>query len=313
MFWGAVVIIVLLALVIPVRSILARSRRMKAEAKHARHSELAAQTPEGAYSVAMGLNGKGNVFDRKRKFAAALQCYRQALEIERKFNLRARAEASLEMIGNTFDDMGKADSAAIYYQKAQELAAVDTTPGRVTSSLFNRGVSQIRNPETNDSAVAMLRRALEQAQAAGDSRQALEITYNLGMSYLYAFRPDSCISYLRKYVELHRSSLDTKWDAIVHFNTGFAFGQKREWDSAYFHFARALDDDNILQNKIDIWSLQQDIDSVRRWGGIPETPADHKVPRIPRPKGVNLDFDMYLMGREGRPMSSMREMPFEVP
>jgi len=301
MFWGAVVVLSLIVLVgfgiRPVRSMMAQSMRKHRAAKQARYREQTSQTAEGANSVAMSLNMKGNALDRKREFAAALQCYREALEVARKFQLKPRAQASMEMMGNAFDEMGMADSAAIYYQKSREIAEVDTTQGRVMRNLFNRGVSLIRNRETNDNGVAMLRQALEQAQAAGDSQLVLQITYNLGIGYLYGFKPDSCVTYLRRYVELCRGNLDTKWDAIVHFNTGLAFGQKREWDSAYVHFAKALDDDYILRNKTDIWLLQQDMDSARGWGGIPETPADHKVPRIPRPKGVNLDWDLYLMSR----------------
>lgn len=270
-FWGAVVIVALLALVIPVRSISAQFRRKRIEAMHARHKEVSAQTPEGANSVAMGLNAEGNRFDRKRQFPAALQCYREALEVARKFNLRARAEASLEMMGNAFDDMGRADSAAIYYQKAQELAAVDSTPGRATSSLFNRGVSQIRDPKTNDSAVAMLRRALEQAQAAGDSRQILQISYNLGICYQYRDEPDSCIAILRRYVKLHRTPLSAGPEALVLHNIAAAFCQKSEWDSAYASFQKALEDYRTVKDNVNTWFVQEDIRDLGKLAGDPSS------------------------------------------
>jgi len=299
MFWGAVVVLSLIVLVgfgiRPVRSMMAQSMRKHRAAKQARYRELTSQTPEGADRIATSLIMKGNTLDDKWQSAAALQYYREALEVARKFNLKSSAENSQEMMGAAFDHLGMADSAAVYYQKALEIAEVDTIPRNVASTLYNRGVSLLHDPETNDSGLAMMQHALRQATDLRDTLFAHDIIYELGVGFLWGFRPDSCISYLRRYVVLRHNHLDRKWDAMVNFNTGLAFGQKKEWDSAYVHFAKALDDDYVLRDKTDIWLLQQDIDSVRKWGGIPETATDHEIPRIPCPKGANLERNLYLM------------------
>jgi tetratricopeptide (TPR) repeat protein len=225
----------------------------------------------------MHLNALGNACDDKRQFAAALQYYRRALEVARKFNLRARAEASLEMMGNTFGHMGVEDSSAIYFQKAQELAAIDTTPGRDVSSLGNRAISLIRNPETNDSALAMLRRALGLAQADRSPRDVPWITYNLGICYLYRGEPDSCITILRRYVKLHTAPWSDSAEALVLYNVATAFCQKREWDSAYANLRKALEDYRAIKDKVNIWSVQEDIRDIGRLAGDPN--------RYPLPPG----------------------------
>jgi tetratricopeptide (TPR) repeat protein len=219
----------------------------------------------------MHLNALGNACDDKRQFAAALQYYRRALEVARKFNLRARAEASLEMMGNTFGHMGVEDSSAIYFQKAQELAAIDTTPGRDVSSLGNRAISLIRNPETNDSALAMLRRALELAQAARTHRDVPWITYNLGICYLYRGEPDSCITILRRYVKLHTAPWSDSAEALVLHNVAAAFCQKHEWDSAYASFQKALVDYQAINDKVNTWFVQEDIRDLGKLSGDPSS------------------------------------------
>jgi hypothetical protein len=125
------------------------------------------------------------------------------------------------------------------------------------------------------------------------------------MSLLYGFQPDSCLKYLRKFVELSHGNLGLNWSATVSFNTGFAFCQKKEWDSAYQSFASALEFNSRLRNKTDIWLLQQNMDSVRKWGRIPKSGAESQIPRIPQPRGVTQDFDMYLMGKLGKPVPGL--------
>jgi len=297
----------------PLRRLQGAIRRNRRTARTAQSRRQLAETPEGANSVTMGLIAKGNALARKYRFQEAITYYRQALEIARKFNLRPRAQAGLEMIGNAFDELRMADSAAIYYQKAQELAEADTSRRAVILGYWNRGVSLIRDPETNDSAQTLIRRALALAEAAHDTPDLGQITYNLGMCFLYGFKPDSCLKYLRKYAELEHHQVSGKWNATVAFNAGFAFCQQKEWDSAYRNFASALEYNSRLRNKTDIWLLQQDLDSVREWGSIPPSEADRARKRVPQPHGVTLDFNMYLMGRYGRPMPSMWEGTFEGP
>jgi tetratricopeptide (TPR) repeat protein len=170
LFWGAIGVIVLVLAVYvgarPARRTLGAVRRRQRANRIARSREQTAETPEGANSVAMSFNIKGNGLANKYRFQEAIACYRQALDVARKFNLRPRAQASLEMIGNAFDGLHMPDSAAIYYQKAQELAEADTDRRAVIVGYWNRGVSLIRNPETNDSAQSLIRRALALAEDA---------------------------------------------------------------------------------------------------------------------------------------------------
>lgn len=269
-FWGAVAAILLIGVgYFGARPVIARLGKKQRVTKVEGRWKATATTPEGANTAALNFNSKGNACNRRRQYAEALKNYRQALEVAREFNLKARAKASFEMIGNTFDEMGMADSAAIYYQKAQELAAVAETPGGAVSALFNRGVAQIRDEETSDSAVSMLRRAVTLAQADGDYRMERQATYNLGISYLYRHEPDSCISILRRYAKLHTAGLGAGQEALVLYNVGIAFCQKREWDSAYASFLTALNDYRTVEDKVNTWFVLEDIRDLGKLAGDP--------------------------------------------
>jgi tetratricopeptide (TPR) repeat protein len=301
LFWGAVTLILLIAVGLgfrPAGSLFMQFVRNQRIVRQARGREKDPQTPKQANTIAMHLNSLGNACDDRRQYAAALQYYRRALEVARKFNLRARAEASLEMMGNTFGHMGIADSAEVYFQKAQEVAAVDTTPGRVTSSLADRAIALIRNPETNDSALAMLRRALEQAQTARTHRDVPWITYNLGICYLYRDEPDSCITILRRYVKIYRGPARDSEEACVLHNVALAFCQKSEWDSAYASYQKALADYQAINDKVNTWFVQEDI---RDLGELAGDPSSYPLPPGPvagQPyRGAQSDLHCWYMLR----------------
>ena len=268
-----------------------RARRMKG----------LANTPEGADRWTVKLIVAGNKQFQGRHYPEALRNYHEALEVARKFNFRSRAGACFINIANTFNNMGSSDSADIYYRKAGELVPYDTSSENAAGIRRERGAALAYDSTKQDSAIVLLRQTVEQAQSQGSLHDELLATGNLGVLYLRAAEPDNAIVLLRRAVELARQSLDGKLLASDLGNLGLAFGQMQAWDSAYNTLQNAFDAYHRIKDERQMWYVQDDLDSIRKWAGISDGVSRSARVRVKRPRhaAYNTDLDLMLGTRAG--------------
>jgi tetratricopeptide (TPR) repeat protein len=298
-FLGAVALVLLVAAGfygIPfIRRVTVPIRRRHRAAMHAQRWKQLANTPEGADRWTVKLIVAGNKQFRVRHYPEALRSYYEALDVARKFNFRSRAGACFINIANTYNGMGSADSAEVYYRKAGELAAFDTSSVNAAAVGQERGAALVYDLGKQDSAIVLLRRTIEQAHNQGKTRDELLATGNLGALYLLANEPDSSTVILRRAVELARRSLDGRQLAQSLRNLGLAFCQIQAWDSAYNTLQNAFDAYYRFNDQRLMWFVRDDLDSIRKWAGISDTVSRSTRAGVKRPRDVDFNPDLELM------------------
>lgn len=269
-------------------------RRRHRAAMRAQRMKGLANTPEGADRWTVKLIVAGNKEFQCRHYPEALRSYYEALEVARKSNFRSRAGACFINIANTYNEMGLSDSADVYYRKAGELVPFDTSSENAAGIRRERGAALAYDRNKQDSAMVLLRQTIEQAQSQDSHHDELLATGNLGVLYLRANKPDSAIALLHRAVELARQSSDEHLLASDLGNLGLAFCQMHAWDSSYNTLQNAFDAYHRVKDERQMWYIQDDLDSIRKWAGISDTVSRSARVRVKRPPhaGYNTDFDL---------------------
>jgi len=265
---GAGLVALMLGVLVTARTCAARKavaagRQAKSLAALRAASRSKALTPERANELAWTLNYAGITHAKRREYAQALTCFHEALAVARRFNLRERAEASYEDIGNVYDELGYPDSAAYYYERGRDLARLDTTGRSLTTLTLNRGAALIRGWGTRDSAEAALRQALERAHERGEQQSEMLAAHNFGVLFLERYKPDSAIPLFHRALGLALVRHDRESRRAALYNLARAFHLKSEWDSAYAYFRGLLELCQTPMYRREVRAIRRAMEGIR--------------------------------------------------
>ena len=171
--------------------------------------------------------------------ARALSLWMRVLPLERRMADTVGEGNTLAAIGMAYRDIGRADSALVYFRKALPIfrALGDRASESGTLMQLGRIYGAIGEP---DSALTCFRATLSLARALGDKTAEAVTLNNIGQVHDRTGRPDSALADFRAALLLWRAVGDRYGEAITLNNIGSTYQGIGEPDSALAYDRRAM-------------------------------------------------------------------------
>jgi tetratricopeptide (TPR) repeat protein len=164
----------------------------------------------------------GRIYESRGEPRRAIELYRQAILINRKFGDRYNEARGLGNIASAYSDLGELKSAITYIEQALSIVREIGDRHEEGGFLGKLGVAySLLGDEWR--ALDLYRQQLVIAQEFGDFSGAAEANNNLGLAYLKFWQLGSALEYLMRALKLYEEIGDSHHQIIVLNNIGLVY------------------------------------------------------------------------------------------
>jgi two-component sensor histidine kinase len=162
-----------------------------------------AENNQQAKPLSNTLNNLGEIKRINGDFQAALPLYKEALTIKTSIKDSTGMNISLSNIGAIYIQLGKRDSAKLFYDQSYRMAQISQAPKMLMTShmdyaLYYKSINQ------SNLATQWTKKTLALAQNYSDLNVLLSTYKELSATYEQQNRLDSCLFFQKKWIELSK-------------------------------------------------------------------------------------------------------------
>jgi tetratricopeptide (TPR) repeat protein len=236
-------VVAALAVVVAVSALLVRTnvfgRWAAARGTH-RHRLDHGEQWTRANNLATALNVAGNAYARRGHYDSALSCYRDALRLAGKYDLKHRAAASYLDIGSVYTELHEPESARAYCWKSDSVQRAMGKRSLRAGDDLNEGVLQFAVHGDLNSAERRLKIGLLRSRSSGRLNDEEVAVYDLGSIHGAREQYDSARYYYRLALALARRLKDRGREAEALDQLGLAWETAGRPDSALPYLQEAV-------------------------------------------------------------------------
>ena len=182
------------------------------------------------------------------KFDKAMDYYQQALQINKRIGKEAILATNLNEIGVIYDLRGQYDKALEYYQQALDINKKSENKAAVITQLNN--IAMVYQSRAQyDMAIEYLNQAMELNKVFGNEDGKANLLNNIGMVYRSWDQYDKAIEIFQQALQLCEKFNISIGIPVVLNNIGFVYEAWGRYDKAVAYYQRALNNNKRIGNE----------------------------------------------------------------